>query len=102
MNYLKLNTSIVWVLTVMQVGLTVYSIYLRRLSPTDSFEFAMAAFLLAVLIEVIFISDIYLSRMQNKSFWIISVLIFSGIGGIVYLIRRDKLHEQSRSVQWSR
>jgi len=80
----------------MQIGMSVYCIHLGKVSNPHSIEFVIVCTILALFIEVIFISDILLSRMQNKIFWIISILIFSGIGGIIYLIKRNKLQNQSR------
>ena len=98
MNDFRVSTPIVWVLAVTQVCVSVYGMYLFKLHTPYSTEFAIMCSILTLFIQVIFISDIYLSRIQNKTFWIISIFILSGIAEIIYLIRRNKLHNQSQPV----
>jgi hypothetical protein len=87
----KLGASVVWVLVIANFLLITIGASMKLIFGPFGAELIVAWLMLYIIVDIIMISDIYYSNIQNKSFWILSMIIFGSIAPIIYLIRRDRL-----------
>lgn len=90
-HFFKLNTKIVWVLAIVTVIISFYSILANlqdwevpQLISSISNPIYFSAW-------IICLGDMAQSKLYNKVFWIISLCILPTITPLIYLIQRNRL-----------
>lgn len=89
-NYFLISPVVMWLLVALNYFFAI--LWLTGPEILRNSDFMWGVVLATALVTwVIFISDIVLSPVYNRSFWIISVVFISMITYPVYLIQRKKL-----------
>ena len=89
-NYFLISPVVMWLLLALNYFFAILWLTKSELFYNSGF-LSGAAFSVAILTLIIFLSDIIVSPVYNRSFWIISVVFISMITYPVYLIQRKKL-----------
>jgi len=82
-----INPIIIWTLAIANFVIFIFTLLHRP----HSLELLLLDLPWIILVQVILISDIYKSKIHNKTFWISSMFYLAIIAPIIYLIRRKKL-----------
>jgi bacteriorhodopsin len=89
----KLSKTVVWLLVLGNL-----LIIIGAIAKIQRWEFLntllISGFVLLLLNWILIFGDIIKNRIYNKTFWIISMIVFPTISPIIYLLRRNRLLHQ--------
>ena len=94
-NEFKISIKTVWFLVLGTMVLSIFGAFAQ----VQHYNFSQLILILALTLFlsgwIIIFSDMIKRNINNKSFWIMSMIILPAIAPIVYLIRRDSLIQSS-------
>jgi hypothetical protein len=91
-KYLIIGRPTAWAIAIINLGFAIYQILNFSLKWDQDLSLLLSAYWIILIIGiVIFINDILYSKVYQKWFWVLSIVILAPITPIFYLSQRDKL-----------
>lgn len=88
---LLLSKPILYTLFVLGFLITVFGALCKILHLPGAYNMLTTGSVLSVIACIVVFIDIIKNNLDNKIFWLLSILIFSNLASVIYLIRREKV-----------